>query len=362
MSEDSRKESSRKITDSELLTILKEADSPVLKTTEIAERDDVPIGARQVENRLKSLESQDQVGSRIVTANPEAKLWWDKRLEMKQGWPSKNEVTDEIGVEAVDILDLPGRGETLRKRREATNAVFKYLFAEEEAVASELRLVGWGVDMDTYGSSESLWNNCLNPALNESYFFQLHETEKEWQLSWLGLWLRNRDERGLWNNWGVHKQDINRSYHQWLQDAITLGNNVENIDPLNSRVAYQREDCLTNLDYSFVTVLTMDGEVWVCDEGSLFFSTVVWGDKDWLRDIYNKKERKSSNLNFDVEWKDHIESQSQISVHRFRDIELDVSDLLKDLNPDGSGQRLKQINKWVDETRDGMVEIFSTES
>lgn len=359
MSEDASENSRLKITDSDLLTILREADSPVLQTRDIAERDDVPIGARQVERRLKSLEEQGLVESKIVTATPEALLWWHNGIEVKQAWPTEDGMTSKIGVEAVDVLDLPGRDEPLRKRREAVDTVFRYLFdEEEEAVASELRLVGWGADMETYRSSESLWNNCLKPALSESYFFQLQQSEKTWQLSQLGFWLKDRDEQGLWRNWESNEADMNSMYHNKFLSSITTYDKIEKLAPHTYRAIDNGIVYPIDFSYHFSIKLDMDGPVWTCEEGTLSFTTVLSDEPDRLRDLFENKDRKESELVFDVTWENRIDSSGELTITRCKDIELDASALLRATGSDDLGKRLRDIESWVRKTRRKMADIL----
>lgn len=359
MSKDSSNDSPRKITDDALIAILKEADSPILKTKEIAKRDDVPIGPRQIENRLKSLEKQNSVGSRIIIANPEARIWWHKGIELRHAWPSQDDPTEvddeptaeiDVGVEAVDVLDsFSGRDETLRKRREAINAVFKYLFDNEAATASELRLVGWGADMDTFESPESLWNNCLKKAFRESYFFTLQQSQKEWQMSDLGLWLKEKDEQGLWNNWESHKKDIESMYHDTFLSTITSSNDIEKIGPYTFRVIDDINKYPTDFTGYVSTTLDMDGPVWACKKGTLSVTTVISGESDRLSDFFAKQDVKESELDFDVTWEDNIDS-GEISITRFRDIEFDVSSLIRQTDSNNLGTDIERIKEWGRET------------
>lgn len=359
MSEDASENSRLKITDSDLLTILREADSPVLQTRDIVERDDVPIGARQVERRLKSMEEQGLVGSSIVTATPEALLWWHNGIEVKRAWPTEDGMTSEIGVEAVDVLDLPGRDETLRKRREAVDAVFRYLFdEEEEAVASELRLVGWGADMETYRSSESLWNNCLKTALRQSYFFQLQQSEKTWQLSQLGFWLKDRDEQGLWRNWESNEADMDSMYHNKFLSPITAYDKIEKLSPHTYRAIHNPNINPVDFSYHFSIKLDMDGPVWVCEEGTLYFTTVLSDNPARLRDLFENKDRKESELVFDVTWEDRIDNDDELAITRCKDINLDASALIRATGSGNPGKRIRDIKGWVKKTRRKMIDIL----
>jgi len=201
------------ITDQQLLEALREMDSPIISTSEIAELEEVHISQGQVLKRLKSLEERDRVGSKSYVAKPQIRLWWHKGVELKRAWSSKNGITEEIGVEVADVLDLPGRGEKLKKRREAVNAVFKFLFDVETASKHDLKFVGWGADMETYADTDSLWNNCLKKALEQSPFFLLNKSEKNWTLSKLGVEIKTLDNQALWENWDKNKQEIGEIYH-----------------------------------------------------------------------------------------------------------------------------------------------------
>lgn len=255
------------ITDQQLLEALREMDSPIISTSEIAEMEEVPISQGQVLKRLKSLEERDRVGSKSYVAKPQIRLWWHSGVELKEAWTSKNGVTEEIGVEVVDVLELPGRGEKLKKRREAVNAVFKFLFSVETASKYELKFVGWGADMETYADPDSLWNNCLKKALDQSPFYFLYATQKEWRLSNVGSYAKKNSNQALWEDWDEIKQWIEEVYHgnilgSFFEDEY----NFSFYDELNlSEISISYGESKTTIIYN----IQMDGACWSTSTGSL---------------------------------------------------------------------------------------------
>jgi hypothetical protein len=66
-------------------------------------------------------------------------------------------------VEGVDVgaLDLPGRGDDLRRRQAAVRAVLAHLREHGTAQAGDLRALAWDTDGGTYADAQSLWKNCV---------------------------------------------------------------------------------------------------------------------------------------------------------------------------------------------------------
>ncbi|MFB6198194.1 MAG: HTH domain-containing protein [Halobacteriaceae archaeon] len=70
-----------KVSDEEILVLFEEADDPVLKTAEIAEK--LPIGRRAVYDRLRALEEAGVLKSKKTGAR--GAVWW---------YPGHTETTD----------------------------------------------------------------------------------------------------------------------------------------------------------------------------------------------------------------------------------------------------------------------------
>jgi hypothetical protein len=72
-----------------------------------------------------------------------------------------------VSVEGVDVeaLDLPGRGDDLRRRQAAVRAVLAHLREHGEAQAGDLRALAWDADGGSYADARSLWKNAVLPAL-----------------------------------------------------------------------------------------------------------------------------------------------------------------------------------------------------
>jgi hypothetical protein len=103
----------------------------------------------------------------------------------------------------------------------------------------------------------------------------------------------------------------------------------------------------------------MEEEVWASKKGTLSFTILVLDDEERLKDILSEKEEKSSNLEFDVIWRDNVDAHSNISITRLRDIELDVSDVFREINSDEPSRQVQQLQRWVKGTQSEIMQIFS---
>lgn len=352
MNEDNSSEGrSLKLDDSELLEAFAKAESPILKASEIANLDAITIGERQVRSRLDSLQDQERVGSRMVSANGPIRVWWDKQVEMRHAWPSQDSQDGETGVEVIDALDLPGRGEVLRRRREAIDAVFKYFFqvveADERVAASKLRLVGWGADSDTYGSPESLWNNCLNKALDQSSLFVLYQSEKEWGLSEVGLELKKVSETALWENWEDNESELNEKYHSLIWASLFEPDTEAVLErPHKSSLAVVNK----YQGIKFQLTLEMEKPIWNDPSGRLRFFVIIEDEPGELKRIYQNRGKLHSSLNFDIDIENNIgEEPSVFLIRDSFDFSPDI--VFKQQYNDTVAEEFNQMKDWLAETR-----------
>lgn len=83
-------------------------------------------------------------------------------------------------VAGVEDLDLPGSGQRLEKRQEAVSAVHGLL--EEKGKVGKDELLDMAVTHagDTYDSPNSLWKNCVGPALRDLEDVEPEGNTGEW--------------------------------------------------------------------------------------------------------------------------------------------------------------------------------------
>jgi hypothetical protein len=360
MADGSSSDDRETVTDQDLLDALRQTESPVIATGEIAENEEIPISQGQVLKRLKSLEEKGRVGSKSYSAKPQVRLWWDKRVEMKETWASGNGISEEIGVEAVDALDLPGRGEKLRKRREAVNSVFKFLFDVEKASKRELSLVGWGADMETYADQHSLWNNCLKKALDQSPFYLLEESEKNWTLSTLGSFLKEIDNRALWENWDNNTTKIEKHYHRIVWCSIFDAS-------IEFRLADEDNFSTVQRKYGesgpiIGHTLHMDGPVWFTSTGSFGMILEIRKEPEELKTIRDNIDYLTANLEREFHIRDFIDEQSILQLKCSHQLDIEASTMLRQLEEESFNHRnlihqLKRLSEWEKETRAQLIEV-----
>ncbi len=345
------------ITDQELLETLRAMDSPVVSTTEIAEAEGVTISQGQILKRLKSLEERDRIGSKCYVAKPQIRLWWHKGTEFKRAWTSNDGITEEIGVEAVDVLDLPGRGEKLGKRREAVNAVFKFLFNVESGSKHELKFVGYGADMDTYADSDSLWNNCLKKALEQSPFYLLNKSKKNWGLSKLGMKIKARDNQPLWENWDENKQKIDELYHWILWTSLFESVTQFPLQSYSSYVdiIYENKDSNTTISYQ----LDLDGPAWSTSTGNFNVFLGIRCKSEDLETVLNNIDELTSDLERDFQIKDLTEDDSGLLLKCSYELNLEASEMLRQLDEINGGLilPLKRLYQWKGKTSQELIEV-----
>lgn len=100
MSDNSNVGRPRTVTDDDIVTVLREADTPVLTTAMIAE--ELPIGSRGLLDRLKALREEGRLES--LDVGPRAQVWWvtkntDETPNFRKGFGSASGTNFAEGVE-----------------------------------------------------------------------------------------------------------------------------------------------------------------------------------------------------------------------------------------------------------------------
>lgn len=356
MNDDSSSGNREIVTDQDLLAALRQANSPVITTSEITDMDEISITQGQVLKRLKSLEKKGQISSKSYSAKPQVRLWWHEDIEIKRAWPSDDETTEEIGVEVVDALDLPGRNEIVRKRREAVNAVFKMLFDKETASKRELSLVGWGADMDTYADPDSLWNNCIKKALDQSPFYILNESEKNWLLSTLGSKIKQIDNQALWEDWNKHKKELDRLYHGLFYGAFYNESPQFRPNQHHSCLGFQYE----GIEHILRHELLMDGPAWSHSTGTFSLIAELIDDPENLKIILDNITHLTSDLETDFRLENQIETNSFLEIRCAYQIDIEASRILQRLNNENKNRirSLTTLSDWISETDEQLLKTI----
>ncbi|KAB7512437.1 hypothetical protein DM867_13075 [Halosegnis rubeus] len=163
-----------RVTDKDLLDVFHDAEDPVLSTAEVAES--VPIKRRGTLNRLRGLEDAGDLESKQIGGRNT--VWWlaglmdtesdrsetpadtsGENLDAESADTRAESDTLDDGVNAaIEAVDTPGSGETLRRRREALREMYDYLKEHGTARRSDFAEL---VDAESvgYGSFNSFWNN-----------------------------------------------------------------------------------------------------------------------------------------------------------------------------------------------------------
>lgn len=190
-----------RVTDQEILDVLREQRDPVLSTAEVA--DQLPIKRRGTLNRLRRLEEDGEVVSKRIGGRNT--VWWltDQARPLadpgpesdialsglstppdepadQEGHPGETASTEtaEPGPEDVDELvsevaeeTLPGSGSKLEARREAFTAVVEYLRQRGSATPQDFKENVFPDHKAMYTDAEepdrSWWKNAMYPALRE---------------------------------------------------------------------------------------------------------------------------------------------------------------------------------------------------
>jgi hypothetical protein len=258
------------------------------------------------------------------------------------------------------MLNLPGSGEILRKRREAVSAVFKFLFDVETASKNELSLVGWGADMETYADIDSLWNNCLIRALKQSPLFVLYKSEKEWSLTNLGSNFKDIHNRPLWGDWKDNMVEIEFRYHRTVWTSV-----FESRNPLRLRIegyrswfAFLVEEYETKIGY----ILQMEGPAWCTSTGSFVILLEIEEKQEDLERVLADVDHLISELGTDSHVEDFSNDGSIIQIRCPYQIEIDASTVLQQLNQEDYTEPnliwpLKKLYRWEKETRVQLIGV-----
>lgn len=93
-----------RVSDEEILAVLRDAETPVLTTSEVADR--LPIGRRAVLRRLKRLQGEGRVERKPVGGR--AQVWWPADGAGEHGDPlfDAPAVTVDDPVDATEIDDV----------------------------------------------------------------------------------------------------------------------------------------------------------------------------------------------------------------------------------------------------------------
>ena len=132
--------------------------------------------------RLKRLED----GGRVVSRKIGGSMLWTATDDTSDADGTKSAPSAPESVEGVDVdaLDLPGRGDDLRRRQAAMRAVLDHLRENGKAQARDLRELAFEVDGGTYADARSLWKNAVLPALGSVEVAESSGPSGKWR--WAG--------------------------------------------------------------------------------------------------------------------------------------------------------------------------------
>lgn len=191
-----------KETTEDIKEAIRTAEDPVVTISELAEM--VSITRQALDNRRDELRNDDEIRS---SDKGGTEVFWHILVDKKTSWSNAlghgmedddddEDIDPEIGIPAIDELDVDGSGEIEKIRRGAIHIAFKYMMLNDTASKDELSyLLDSFPFNDTYDSDEGLWNSCIQRALRESEYFQHvpHADHYEWanraQRNGLRQWL-----------------------------------------------------------------------------------------------------------------------------------------------------------------------------
>ena len=171
-----------RVTDEDILDVLRSTTDPVLSTAEVAEA--VPIKRRGTLNRLRSLEDADEVDSKQIGGRNT--VWWlaedvqqtpretaDRTPEPAADQsPTDTPATPTGGNGGViaEVLDgWPPVGEQKREqRRQAGRVALEYLQEVEKATASDLKKNAEPNAPVDDQSPDTWWKNSARPAFKQA--------------------------------------------------------------------------------------------------------------------------------------------------------------------------------------------------
>lgn len=315
MDEDTNRGRPPKASDGEIASVFIEADEPFLSTQEVA--DELPIGFSGTIKRLESLETDGILRSKMVAGS---NVWWHQQVDATHAWAKNEDERGEvdnstpgpIGVPLIDKLDVPGSGEDDFNRRLSINAVFRRRFRDTEAERTELMDLAWDSSpYNTYDSEESLWNNCIIPALNQSIFFSPRGESQKWILAELGKWIVNtlsKDE--IWTDWPTVRSRLESHISEKIAEGILASLNRSNyrqnrkMGPTDKRLHYllKLDDEPYLVEFSFSTSTWQDGEI------GLSISLTVQGSPEIIDQIMDQKATLDKAFEEDLIWDQENES------------------------------------------------------
>lgn len=199
------------IRDHEILDVFANSEHPFLSTSEIA--DEIARSRKGVGNRLKQLEQQDELKSRLAGGS---RIWWLKVIDEQVQDLSIQVNRHEIGVEVIDTLDIRGDDNHLKPRRLAVNEIFKQIFQEGKKESPELKSEAASQAPGTGYNQESIWDACIRPSLKETILFDhsrssqsgssIHDAVDWWYLTPIAEQLVDQfGKKALWENWPTRK-------------------------------------------------------------------------------------------------------------------------------------------------------------
>lgn len=155
----------QKVSDKEIINILRNHDDPVLSTGEITE--ELPIGQRATYNRLQSLSDAGQVVKKKIGAR--GVIWWPSDLEYTYQSTGQQTVTEE-NRELLAHLDE--RDENYYRKRTAVLVAFDYLSRNQEVSRSEFYKKIFSQYNAGYSNKRAWWEKLVRPSLSNSPYVE----------------------------------------------------------------------------------------------------------------------------------------------------------------------------------------------
>jgi hypothetical protein len=143
------------VQDSDIFSLFRDIDEPVLTTSEIANK--LPIGQRATLNRLQKLESEGNMQKKKVGAK--GAVWWPSNLEFRL------QVYDAILNPHIDVrnLNIHPDDKMYDQRRGAIIAAFEYLQKNETASRSDFMKDIFPRYKAGYEKKRAWWEKLIRP-------------------------------------------------------------------------------------------------------------------------------------------------------------------------------------------------------
>jgi len=151
----------QKVSDKEIISVLRKHDDPVLSTGEITE--ELSIGQRATYNRLQSLSDANQVEKKKIGAR--GVIWWPSDLEYTYQSTGQQTVT-QTNPELLAHLDE--RDGNYSSKRSAVLEAFDYLRRNQEASRSEFYEKIYQQYPAAYGNKRAWWEKLIRPSFSNS--------------------------------------------------------------------------------------------------------------------------------------------------------------------------------------------------